>query len=239
MVLKSPLIIDAVIKSAAQVKGAQAANVPAGAARFYVIAQANALIRGTEALPQRIAFLVDVPLDWRKRPPKLNKKRVLLFALPARGDGSEVQLAGPDGMRDWTPEAEALVRRITKEVLDADAPPAVTGVGNAFYVPGSLPGEGETQVFLNTKSGQPISISVLHRPGEQPRWAVALGEIVDEAAGPPKRDTLLWYRLACALPPALPSASTATLSGSDAAQARKDYAMVLGALGSCDRHAGT
>ena len=68
-------------------------------------------------------------------------------------------------------------------------------IGNAFHVAGSLPGEGETQMFLTTADARPVSLSILRRPGEQPRWAVALAEIVDEAAGPPQRDTFLWYRL--------------------------------------------
>src|SRR3546814_1145016 len=38
----------------------------------------------------------------------------------------------------------------------ADAPPVITGVGCAFHVPGSLPGEGETQIFLATADGSPV-----------------------------------------------------------------------------------
>ncbi|MCF3701580.1 hypothetical protein L2E46_25570, partial [Salmonella enterica subsp. enterica serovar Weltevreden] len=77
--------------------------------------------------------------------------------------------------------------------------------------------------------------SVLRRPGEEPRWAVALSEIVDDSAAPPARDTLLWYRLACALPPALPATSTAALEPPQAEQARQDYAFVIERLGPCGR----
>ena len=114
----------------------------------------------------------------------------------------------------------------------------MTGVGAAFHVPGSLPGEGETQIFLQTADARPVSLSVLRRPGEEPRWAVALGEIVDEAATPPARDTLLWYRLACFLPATLPQASTASLEEADARQASEDYAFVLARLGACGARAG-
>jgi hypothetical protein len=100
---------------------------------------------------------------------------------------------------------------------------------------GALPGEGETQVFLTTADNQPVSLTVLRRPGEEPRWAVALSEIVDEAAAPPAPGTLLWYRLACSLPRALPERSTASLSPADAEQARTDYGVVIGALGACGR----
>ena len=99
----------------------------------------------------------------------------------------------------------------------------------------AVPGEGETQVFLQTADQRPVSLSVLRRPGEEPRWAVALSEIVDEAAGPPPRDTLLWYRLACGLPRALPPRSTAALAPGDAEIAQADYRFVLAALGPCVR----
>ncbi len=94
---------------------------------------------------------------------------------------------------------------------------------------------GETQIFLQTRDGRPISLNVLRRPGETPRWAVALGEIVDRSARPPAPDTLLWYRLACALPPALPDSSAASLAAADAEATRADYALVLKGLGPCAR----
>ena len=64
------------------------------------------------------------------------------------------------------------------------AAPRLVGIGKAFHSPGSLPGESETQLFLLATDNRPVSISVLRRPGQAPRWAVALGEIVDEAAAP-------------------------------------------------------
>ncbi|MGJ3629468.1 hypothetical protein AB5I41_26240 [Sphingomonas sp. MMS24-JH45] len=48
-----------------------------------------------------------------------------------------------------------MARRIATEATAADAPPVVTGVRSAFHVPGSLPGEGETQIFLSTREGRP------------------------------------------------------------------------------------
>jgi hypothetical protein len=64
---------------------------------------------------------------------------------------------------------------------------------------------------------------------------VALGEIVDEAAATPQRNTLLWYRLACGLPNTLPAPAVRTLSALDADAAIKDYAVVLAGLGRCGR----
>src|SRR3546814_13668580 len=73
----------------------------------------------------------------------------------------------------------------------------ITEVGDAFHVPGTIPGESETQIFLRTSDQRPVSLSVLRRPGEAPKWSVSLDEMVDESSAPAGRDTLLWYRLAC------------------------------------------
>ena len=222
------------MRSEVRLKPAEAPDVPAGAARLYLEADVLALIRGTGAVPPRIGYTVDVRLDARGRAPHYKKARVLLFARGVAGNGGQVQLVRPDAQRGWTPGAAALTRRIVKEVLAPDAPPAITGIGNAFHTSGALPGEGETQVFLTTPGGRPISLGIERKAGAAPRWSVALSEVVDQAAPPPARDTFLWYRLACALPPTLPDAAN-TSGDDDAAKAREDYLFVLHELGPCDR----
>lgn len=235
LVVGAPAILDARIRSAARIKGAEAANVAPGHVRFFVEADVLALIRADAAMATRVGYVVDVPLDARGRAPKLTKRRVLLFARPVAGQAAMIQLTTLDAQHDWSADLDALVRRIAREVVAPDAPPAITGLGNAFHVPGSLPGEGETQVFVQTASGAPISLSILRRPGEQRRWAVALGEIVDDAAAAPQRDTLLWYRLACGLPRTLPATSLADAEPANVAAAREDYRFVLDQLGPCKR----
>jgi hypothetical protein len=80
-----------------------------------------------------------------------------------------------------------------------------------------------------------VSLSILRRPGEAPRWAVALSEVVDESAIIPKPETLLWYRLACGLPPTLPARALEDADGAATAAIRRDYALVLEGLGPCGR----
>lgn len=238
LVIAAPIVVDATISRTTRIKGAEAASVPPGFVRYYVEADVGALIRGPGAIPPRIGYILDAPLGPGGRQPRYRKARVLLFARPVSGSATQVQLVGPEAQRAWSPDLDALARRIAGEVLAADAPPVVTGIGNAFHVPGSLPGEGETQVFLTTQDRRPVSLNILRRPGEQPRWAVALSEIVDDAAGPPARDTLLWYRLACGLPRELPARSMQALEPADAEIARADYRYVLERLGPCERAAG-
>lgn len=106
---------------------------------------------------------------------------------------------------------------------------------NGFHVPGTLPGEGETQLFLDTKTGEPVSITILTSPDGSRRWAAAFGEIVDGTAAVPARDTLAWYRLACGLPRTLPLAKLGGTAPEDRKKAASDYGVVLGALGDCTR----
>jgi hypothetical protein len=232
-VVSAPLIIDARIAEATPIKAEENRRVTPGRAQLYIEADVLALIRGANALPARIAYIAEIPLNARGKVPKLKKLRVVLFARPVAARADQVQLTGLDSQLDWSADLDALVRGITKDVLTADAPPAITGVGNAFHVPGSLPGEGETQVFLQTATGAPVSLQILRRPGEQTRWSVSLGDIVDNGAGPPKPATLLWYRLACGLPREIPAESLSSEEPANAAAAREDYALVLGELGPC------
>ena len=78
-----------------------------------------------------------------------------------------------------------------------------------------------------------MSLQILRRPGQQPRWSVSLGEIVDESAGAPPKDSLLWYRLACGLPRQLPDSAVGGEDPDNARAARADYGVVLRELGPC------
>ena len=234
LIVAAPVIVDATVRSELRLKPIDAPGLRPGAARLYIEADVLALIRGPGAVATRIGYTIDVPLNAKGKPPRYRKSRVLLFARGVAGTVGQVQLVRPDGQRGWTPGGDALTRRIVRETLAPDAPPVVTGIGNAFHTPGNIPGEGDTQIFLSTADGRPISLGIVRRNGQPPFWSVALGEVVGEGAPPPPRDTLLWYRLACTLPPALPDAVIRS-TGSDAEVAREDYALVVGSLGPCDR----
>lgn len=233
-VVEAPLIIDAQIRQANRLQPDQSVGVKDGHARFYIVADVLALIRGSNAVPTTLTYVADLPLDARGRAPKLKKLRVLLFAQPVAGRSDQIRLVGENGQRMYQAETDALVRTITREVVAADAPPAITGVGNAFNVPGSLPGEAETQVFLTTENHAPVSLQILRRPGQPVRWGVSLGDIVDDSAGPPRPNTLLWYRLACGLPQRLTAENLESDDPATARIAAEDYAYVLRSLGPCE-----
>ena len=229
--LDAPLVLTTRVARVSEVSRAS------GNVRLYLEGDVVRLIRAPGTLATRVAWLVDVPLDARGRVPRLKGQTTVLAGLPVAGRPGVVRLAARDAMQPWSASFEARVRAIVAAGLATDAPPRVTGVTSAFHVAGNLPGEGETQIFLAARA--PVSLTVLSRPGQPRRWAVAFGEIVDEAAAPPARDTLGWYRLACALPPELPAAAVAELAPADAAAARDDYRFVVGSLGRCTRTRGS
>jgi hypothetical protein len=223
------------IRTAERIKPTPAIIVPPGRARFVVTADVIALIRGADGLPPQIRYLVDVPTDAKGKPPKYKKAEMMVFGIAVPKRNGEIQLIAPDAQVPMVPGLAERVRAIILADTRADAPPRITGVGDAFHVAGSLSGQGETQIFLVAKDGRPTSLSIWREPGLKPRWAVSLDEIVDEGAGPPPRDTLLWYRLACFLPQALPVESVATLDSESAGIAAEDYKVVLDGLGACGR----
>lgn len=238
----APMAIHARIASAAALKPERAPGVAAGHSRFYVEADVVGLIRGSGPLAARISYLVDLPLGANGKPVKLKKKQpVLLFARPVAGSVAgtnstgSVRLVAPDAQLPWDPATETRLRAILTELVKPGAPPAVTGIANGFHVPGTLPGEGETQIFVNTATGEPMSLTILTSADGSRRWAAAFGEIVDGSAAVPARNTLAWYRLACGLPRQLPLDKLAGTPPEDRRKAASDYGVVLGALGDCTR----
>ena len=235
------MALDATVAAHVEVRRAQAlrereaVGVPPGHRRFLVEADVLALIRGP-ALPPRVSYLIDLPNDPRGRAARIPRRSqflVLAHAVPGRP--GDLRLAAPDAQLPHSAAAAERLRVILREAAQAGAPPRIVGIGRAFHVPGSLPGESETQIFLRTDDERPISLNVLRRPGEVPRWSVALSEMVDDAAAPPQRETLLWYRLACTLPSALPAQSLSDAGAGEARAIAADYRLVLERLGPCVR----
>jgi hypothetical protein len=231
---KAPLVASVRIRNIIALKPEQAGTVPPGHKRLFVEADVTGLIRGEAGISPLVTYLYDAPIDARGRIAKLKKAQVIIFARPG-GRPGEVQLTAPDAQIPATPTELDRVKAILSALVAPNTPPRILGLGDAFHVAGTIAGEGETQIFLRTENGDPVSLSVLRRPGQAPHWAVALGEIMDEAARPPEPGSLLWYRLACTLPPALPPRAVRTLSVQDAESAKADYAVVIASLGACGR----
>jgi hypothetical protein len=234
LALPAEVVVRAQVRKTAWLKPEEAPGLPPGRARLYVEARTTALLIGPD-LGESIRFLADVPLDARGKPPKLNKTEVLVLARTVENRPGELQLVAPDAMLPLTSAREATLRAILTETAQPDAPPPITALREALHVSGNLAGEGETQLFLATSTGAPVSISVLRRPDQPVTWGVSFTEIVDSAARPPLPSSLAWYRLACGLPLRLPERANISGSLADRRIAAEDYARVLADLGPCTR----
>lgn len=235
LVTASPVILKGKVKSASRVKVPVTGNPEAVRRYLHVRVAVDSLIRGQDGVPPQVSLLA---FDSEGTNPDVYRPRrgqtVLIFAQRS-GRPGEMRLVSRHALRPWTAELEAMTRSITAELLKPDAAPAIVAIGDAFHVAGTVAGESETQIFLKTGTNAPVSISVVRRPGQQPRWGVSLDEVVDDTAVPPAPGTLLRYRLACGLPDRLPPQSTRSLPLADAEAAQRDYGFVIESLGSCGR----
>lgn len=232
------LVVKARIRKQSTLPVERSPGVRPGWVRQLIEAETETLISGRVPIGESLRYLVDVPLDAKGKPPKLKKQSVLLFARPVAGRPGELQLVDVDAQLAADPATEALVRRVMTALAANNAPPRVTGIREALSVPGNLAGESETQLFMNTSDGAPVSLSIIRRPGMQPEWGVSWSELVDEAAQPLVRDTLEWYRLACFLPDTLPPEAIISRDGASRVLASQDYNFVRQALGACLRKRG-
>ncbi|HEV7661627.1 MAG TPA: hypothetical protein VGO55_17440 [Allosphingosinicella sp.] len=232
----APVVAHVRVRDADALRPEEAPNVAAGYRRFQIEAEVVALIRGTGGIDGRVRYLVDLPNDSRGRPARIGRRaEMLVMANRVPNRPGDLRLIAADAQIPYSPEAAETLRAIVRESSGPDAAPRIVGIGRAFHVPGSLAGESETQFFLLTADNRPISLTVLRRPGEQPRWSVALSEIVDDSAAPPAPNTLLWYRLACTLPARLPADALSEASAEEAQAIQTDYRLVMDGLGRCAR----
>jgi hypothetical protein len=233
LALAAPITAHVKVKSAQRLSKEMAAGVRPGFVRMVVAADVIALIKASEDVPKRVRYLVDLPVDSRGKTEKLTKAESLIFA--AGAGPATLRLVAPDAQIRWSMDNARIVRAILAEAAKADAPPVVRGIASAFHSEGSIPGEGETQIFLTSPEEKPVSLTVQRRAGEAPRWFVSQGEVVDEGTSQPKPNSLLWYRIACTLPSSLPTAAVEGQSVETISKIADDYKLVLEGLGRCNR----
>ncbi len=229
MTLAAPVVVHATIAKAERISEKDSPGIPAGRARLLVTASIEAALVAPGTIAPSITYLWDAPLDARGKPPKPKGEDLLLFVRVPDASG-QTQLIGGGAQRPWTADDDATVRAIAVAARSGTVP-VVTGVEHGFRDTGAIPGEAESQIFLTTADGRGLTLVIISRPGEPKRIRVSQSDVIDESALPVQRDTLLWYRLACALPTRPPAA----IAG-DAALA-SDYAAALASLGPCGRSA--
>lgn len=219
----------------ATVEPARSPGLAPGKVRLYLETATEALLKAPTAVGDSLAFLVDVPIDSKGRAPKLKKQSFLVFARTVPGRPGQLQLVDTEAMLVADVSNDARLRAVIADLANKDGPPRITGIRDALSIAGNLAGESETQVFVETDDGSPVSLTVIRRPGMDPNWGVSWTEIVDQAVTPPGKGTLAWYRLACFLPRELPRTAYLQTDAASRNQAQADYGFVLRQLGACDR----
>lgn len=231
----APLVVRVQPRKLLAVEPERARGVRAGRGRFYIEARVEALVSGAGLTGGQVRYLADLPLDAKGKPPAIKKKSVVIFARPVAARPGELQLVAPDGQLLWDAALDTRLRAVLGELLTPGAPPRLLAVREALHVPGTLAGEGETQLFLAMASGEPAAITIARSPGQPARISVSFSELVEASGGVPPRESLGWYRLACFLAPGLPAGANISGSSADRAAASGDYRLLLEQLGSCPR----
>ena len=229
------VVAEVTVKDQATVPPERAPGLAAGRARLYLETQTQRVLKGPNALGESVKYLADVPLDAKGKPPKLRKQAFLIFANPVSGRPGELQLVTPDAQLADDAATGERVRTVISQLVVPGAAPRITGVRDVISVAGNLAGESETQMFVDTAGGAPVSLSVIRRPNMAPTWGVSWSEIVDQAAKPPERNTIAWYRLACSLPRKLPDNAFLQSDAAGRQRAAADYQFILDQLGPCGR----
>lgn len=232
----SQIVLIAQVKKIVRVEDKRAPGLTPGWGRFYITASTSALLSGESAIGESLAYLADLRLDDRGKPPKLKKVAVLLFARSVPGRPGEIQLIARDAQMLHDPTIEARTREVLTQLVATDQPPTITGVRELIHVPGNLAGEGETQIFLGTDDGSAASITVRRYPDGTTAWGASFSELLADIGHPPAPGTLAWFKLACSLPNALPRDANLSETPRARRQAEADYRLVLGELGPCLRN---
>ena len=228
LALPAPLVLEAEVRRATRVRDAMS---PPGVVRVALEGSLTAVIRSSGPVGAEQTWLADVPAPSARG---LKGRRVLLFARPVPDRPGVLQLTEGDAQIDWTPERADAVRRLVTEAAATGALAAITGLTRAFHTPGPVAGEGETQLFLSTADGAPVSITVRRAPGRGPSWALATGDVARAAAATPTPGGLTWYRLACSLPVTVPTEALPGDPRLDQA-VRDDLRFVRESVGPCER----
>lgn len=233
--LQADLVAVVTVDRQAEFSQERAPDVPANRVRLYLETLTRNLLASPTGVGGSLIFVTDVDRESDGDAPDLEERAFVVFGDLVRGRPGEVQLVSSRSLFPAGPVIEGRLRRVLRQLAAADAPDAITGVRDVISVPGNLAGESETQMFVETQSGAPVSLSVIRRPGMAPQWGVSLGEIVDSAARPPERESLTWYRFACFLPKDLPTNAFLQRDRESQMRAQRDYDFVLAELGECER----
>lgn len=234
--IDSKLVVDLTVKKIRKLSPEQTIGVASNKKRILIIADVQSLIRGETGINSEIKFLFDAPIDARGKIPKLKKQRFLAFGQNVPNRPDFIKLSYVDSMLPYDPSTDLAVRSAITQVIAPSAAQKITGISSAFHSPGTIIGEGETQIFLNTQFRQPMAISVVSRGSGHKNWSVSTSEVIDINAVQPQRRSLIGHRLACSLPSNIQSNIIESGNTENIRKTMADYEYVKNAIGPCVRN---
>lgn len=234
--LESELVVDIIAKKIKNLPASQSVGVRPDRKRILITGEVQSLIRGKNGLNSQVRFLFDAPIDSRGKIPKLKKMRFIAFGRHVTGRSDFIRLTRTASMVRYSDRVNTMVRGSIREAIAANAPQKITSISSAFHSPGTIIGEGETQIFLDTEFGQPMAISVTSKRGQNRRWSVSTSEVIDINATEPRRSSLLGFRLACSLPRSLNPSIIESNNREDREKALSDYKLIIDSIGPCQRN---
>lgn len=233
LALASPVVLVGVVEKVDRLSRRDAPDVPPAEVRALVQLKTQTVLKAPAVMPEGAAWLWQGRADARGKAPFTRQDQVLGFAQPlsggARPEVQALQLVSAAAQQPWSAEAEGKVRAILQEAQRPGAAGLmVTGINDAFRSEGDIPGVSESQFFLQTQGGRPVTLVVRHEPGKPADVLAGAGDLVDRAQ-PVRPETLLWRGLACGLPDTLPPALA------DREGLAADYAVAKASIGPCGR----
>ena len=233
LALASPVVLVGAVERVDRLSRREAPDVPPTDVRALVQVKTQAVLKAPAVMPEGAAWLWQGSADAKGRAPFTKQDQMLGFARPlsggARPEVQALQLVSPSAQQPWSAEAEGKVRAILQEAQRPGATGLiVTGINDAFRSEGDIPGISESQFFLKTEGGRPVTLVVRHEPGKPADVLAGAGDLVDRAQ-PVRPETLLWRGLACGLPETLPPALA------DREGLAADYAVAKASIGACGR----
>jgi hypothetical protein len=235
--LSSPVVARGLIKGQSRLGKAEAATLPPlppGQGRAMLEVELQTVLKAPDALPAKLKFLWQGPLDAKAKLPNFKKQSLLLFLTPKTRSGvTGYGLSDVNSIRSWsTAEAEQL-RAIAVAAQDpAQRGLAIKGVRTAFV---TVPEDGNSAAFVHilfaTQSGAPLAAILENQGG---RWSLrtTLSDL-DQDGVAVQPQSLLWYHMACGLPAQPPELVTRQPSEAEQALATQAWQAMLEQLGPC------
>ncbi len=235
--LGSHVVARGLIKSQTKLSKSENATLPALPAnqgRALLEAELQSVFKAPDALPAKLKFLWQGPLDAKAKPPNFKKQTLLLFLTQVTANGATgYGLTDINSVRPWGQAEDEQLRVIAAAAQDpAQRGLAIKGVRTAFVtVPEDTNSDAYVHILFATLNNAPLA-AILEK--QQGKWVLrtTLTDLDQDAVGI-QRQSLLWYHMACGLPTEPPATVIQQPSDAESALAREAWSGMLEQLGPC------